>query len=262
MPNRIIKESIHTSEDVNMMTDFQFRLWVSLITYVDDFGRGDARPAIIKGSCFPLRDRITNKDIEAALRALAGIGCVSLYEVDGKPYLYFPTWESHQTVRNQKSKCPAPADGQQLNTIASKCKQLQAIEINCKQVNAIAPVIQSESKSENESENESESKSAREDAFDVFWAAYPRKVGKGAARKAFAKLPAAVFPLLVPAVEAQKLSAQWRKNGGEYIPNPATWLNQERWDDKLPDTGTANAKAQELDDFYSMTQDWARRDDE
>ena len=203
MPNRIIKESIHTSEDVNMMTDFQFRLWVSLITYVDDFGRGDARPAIIKGSCFPLRDRITNKDIEAALRALAGIGCVSLYEVDGKPYLYFPTWESHQTVRNQKSKCPAPADGQQLNTIASKCKQLQAIEINCKQVNAIAPVIQSESKSE----NESESKSAREDAFDVFWAAYPRKVGKGAARKAFAKLPAAVFPLLVPAVEAQKLSA-------------------------------------------------------
>lgn len=262
MPNRIIKESIHTSEDVNMMTDFQFRLWVSLITYVDDFGRGDARPAIIKGSCFPLRDRITNKDIEAALRALAGIGCVSLYEVDGKPYLYFPTWESHQTVRNQKSKCPAPADGQQLNTIASNCKQLQAIEINCKQVNAIAPVIQSESKSENESENESESKSAREDAFDVFWAAYPRKVGKGAARKAFAKLPAAVFPLLVPAVEAQKLSAQWRKNGGEYIPNPATWLNQERWDDKLPDTGTANAKAQELDDFYSMTQDWARRDEE
>ena len=237
MPNRIIKESIHTSEDVNRMTDFQFRLWVSLITYVDDFGRGDARPAIIKGSCFPLRDRITNKDIEAALRALAGIGCVSLYEVDGKPYLYFPTWESHQTVRNQKSKYPAPAEGQ----------QLQAIENNCKQLKAIAPVIQSESRPENESENESESKSAREDAFDVFWAAYPRKVGKGAARKAFAKLSAAVFPLLVPAVEAQKLSAQWRKNGG---------------DDKLPDTGTANAKAQELDDFYSMTQDWARRDDE
>lgn len=141
MPNRIIKESIHTSEDVNMMTDFQFRLWVSLITYVDDFGRGDARPAIIKGSCFPLRDRITNKDVEAALRALAGIGCVSLYEVDGKPYLYFPTWESHQTVRNQKSKYPAPAEGQ----------QLQAIESNCKQLKANVPVIQSENVSESES---------------------------------------------------------------------------------------------------------------
>ncbi len=112
MPNRIIKESIHTSEDVNRMTDFQFRLWISLITYVDDYGRGDARPAIIKGSCFPLRDRITNKDIDAALRDLAGIGCVSLYEVDGKPYLYFPTWESHQRIQTKKSRFPAPPHGE------------------------------------------------------------------------------------------------------------------------------------------------------
>ena len=245
MPNRIIKESIHTSEDVNRMTDFQFRLWVSLITYVDDFGRGDARPAIIKGSCFPLRDRITNKDIEAALRALAGIGCVSLYEVDGKPYLYFPTWESHQTVRNQKSKYPAPAEGQ----------PLQAIESNCKQLKANVPVIQSES------ESESESESAREAAFDTFWEAYPRKAGKGAAKKAFAKLPTAVYPLLLPAIEAQKRSSQWRRDGGAYIPYPATWLNQERWEDKLPE-GAASSKAQELDDFYGMAQDWARGDNE
>ncbi len=92
MPNRIIKDSIHESEKVNAMTDFQFRLWVSLITYVDDYGRGDARPAIIKGNCFPLRDRLTNKDIDAALTGLAGIGCIVLYEVDGRPYLCFPNW--------------------------------------------------------------------------------------------------------------------------------------------------------------------------
>ena len=110
MPNRIIKETIHTSEDVNRMTDFQFRLWISLITYVDDYGRGDARPAIIKGSCFPLRDRITNKDIDDALRALAGIGCVGLYTVDGKPYLYFPTWESHQRIQTRKPKFPDPPE--------------------------------------------------------------------------------------------------------------------------------------------------------
>ena len=67
MPNRMIKDSIHISEKVNAMTDFQFRLWVNLITYVDDFGRGDARPAVIKGACFPLRERLTNKDIEKAL---------------------------------------------------------------------------------------------------------------------------------------------------------------------------------------------------
>lgn len=108
MPDRIIKEAIHESEDVNKMTDFQFRLWVNLIAYVDDYGRGDARPAVIKGNCFPLRERLTNADIDAALKALAGIGCIALYEVDGKSYLCFPTWESHQDVRDKKSLFPPP----------------------------------------------------------------------------------------------------------------------------------------------------------
>ena len=144
MPNRIVKDSIHTSESVNAMTDFQFRLWISLITYVDDYGRGDARIPIIKGSCFPLRDRLTAKDIESGLRGLAGIGCVGLYEVDGKPYLYFPNWEQHQSIRNKKSKFPAPP----INS--------GTIECNCNQLNANVPVIQS-NPIQIESESESES---------------------------------------------------------------------------------------------------------
>lgn len=130
MPNRMIKDSIHSSEKVNAMTDFQFRVWVSLITYVDDYGRGDARAAIIKGTCFPLRDRLTNKDIENALAGLAGIGCIGLYTVDGRPYLYFPNWEQHQVIRNKRSKFPAPDN-------------LNAIESNCNQLNANVSVIQS-----------------------------------------------------------------------------------------------------------------------
>ena len=101
------------------MTDFQFRLWISLITYVDDYGRGDARPAVIKGACFPLRDRVTNKDIEAALSTLADIGCVGLYTVDGKPYLYLPNWESHQRVRQKVSKYPAPDDSNSRQSAAT-----------------------------------------------------------------------------------------------------------------------------------------------
>lgn len=110
MPNRIIKESIHGSEKLNSLSDFQYRLWVGLITYVDDYGRGDARPAIIKGTVFPLRDRLTVKSIQDALLALANAGCVNLYEVDGKPYLYFPNWEAHQRIQTKKSRFPAPRD--------------------------------------------------------------------------------------------------------------------------------------------------------
>lgn len=69
--------------------------------------------------------------------------------------------------------------------------------------------------------------------FQRFWEAYPRKVGKEAARKAFAKVKVDVS-LLLHAIQEQQQSEQWSKDGGQYVPNPATWLNQGRWEDKLP----------------------------
>lgn len=68
------------------------------------------------------------------------------------------------------------------------------------------------------------------DGFAEFWVAYPKKVGKGAAEAAWRKLrpPPGVC---VSAVESAKRSAQWLKDGGQFVPNPATWLNQRRWED-------------------------------
>ena len=104
MPNRIIKESTFTSDRIASLSDFEFRLWVGLIVNADDAGRGDARPAIIKGHVFALRERVTVKDIDAALRTLAAAGCVSLYTVGGKPYYAFPSWAKHQRIVSWKSK--------------------------------------------------------------------------------------------------------------------------------------------------------------
>lgn len=79
-----------------------------------------------------------------------------------------------------------------------------------------------------------------DERFDRFWAVYPKKVGKGAARKSFAKavLKCSVDDMIT-AVEKQKQSIQWTKDDGQFIPNPATWLNQERWDDRLDEKGSA-----------------------
>jgi len=116
MPNRIIKESTFTSDRIAALSDFEFRLWVGLITQADDAGRGDARPAIIKGRVFPLRERVSMTDIDKALHALAAGGCVSLYTVGGKPYYQFPHWAEHQRVRDAKPKYPGPEDGEILAT--------------------------------------------------------------------------------------------------------------------------------------------------
>lgn len=70
-----------------------------------------------------------------------------------------------------------------------------------------------------------------EEMFDTFWSAYPRKVAKGAARKAFNKVIKTVpLDVLVDAVLKQKKSEQWKDP--KFIPHPATWLNGERWEDE------------------------------
>ena len=134
MPNRIIKESICTSEKIASLSDFEFRLWVGLITQADDAGRGDARPAIIKGRVFPFRDRLSIKDIDAALQALAAKGCVSLYTVDGKPYFLFPGWVKHQRVRDCKPKYPEPLEAENHAAVlqaAASCGELRQDAASC-----------------------------------------------------------------------------------------------------------------------------------
>lgn len=108
MSNRIIKESIRTSKNVNSLTDFQFRVWVYLITYVDDYGRGSADPELLKGLVFTRRRGVTEQQISKALADLANTGMITLYEVDGESYLYFPNWDKHQRIQTKKSKFPTP----------------------------------------------------------------------------------------------------------------------------------------------------------
>jgi uncharacterized protein YdaU (DUF1376 family) len=70
--------------------------------------------------------------------------------------------------------------------------------------------------------------------FERFWSAYPRKVAKDAAAKAFAKrkVDDALLAVMLSALARQRESEQWRKNRGQFIPHPATWLNEGRWLDE------------------------------
>lgn len=77
-------------------------------------------------------------------------------------------------------------------------------------------------------------------SFEEFWLAYPRKIAKKAARQKWQRInmTSELFEKIMKAVEAQKKLPQWRKDGGQYIPHPATWLNQERWEDEI-DSGNS-----------------------
>ena len=70
-------------------------------------------------------------------------------------------------------------------------------------------------------------------SFEQFWEAYPRKVGKKTAKISWGKIKPddGLLEKILIAVEKQKKSKQWQQT--QFIPNPSTWLNQERWKDEV-----------------------------
>jgi hypothetical protein len=77
--------------------------------------------------------------------------------------------------------------------------------------------------------------------FLAFWAAYPKKVGKDAAHASWKKRagdrPSIVE--IIAAISKQRVTDQWQKDGGQYVPNPATWINQGRWADEIQPTAAS-----------------------
>jgi hypothetical protein len=110
MPNRIIKESICCSQDIDDLKAeeevFYYRLWVNC----DDYGRFDARIQMLKSKLYPLREQMKSNDIKRYLAVLESKGMVELYSVKGVLYGHVVAWESHQQIRAKRSKYPPISD--------------------------------------------------------------------------------------------------------------------------------------------------------
>jgi len=113
MPNRILKESICTSCEIQGLGRDAEILFYRLLVNCDDYGRMDARPAVVRSRCFPLQlDTVTDQDVKGWLERMVSVGILTLYNAKGKPFLYYRTWERHQQIRAKHSKYPDP-DGVQ-----------------------------------------------------------------------------------------------------------------------------------------------------
>ena len=87
--------------------------------------------------------------------------------------------------------------------------------------------------------------------FPEFWKIYPKKVAKPSAMKAAKKIRESEWPQILADVERRKRSEEWQREGGRFIPHPATYLNQRRWEDspsttenEANRTGTPELEAQ------------------
>lgn len=237
MPSRIIKESITTSESLAAVTPEAERLFWRLVVKADDFGLYYGNPRILASMCFPL-DPPKEQKIQSWLSELVASGMVGVYtaEEDGKKYLKLLSWDKHQQQRAKKSKFPLPVSFDNTRN-----------HITGNQMQSDSPV--------NENGNENGKRETRTRptgapgtprGFGRFWSAYPRRVGKQDALKAWGQLNPddELVDQIVAGVERWKTCDQWTKDGGSFICYPATFIRGRRWEeDDRPDVQAPAAKA-------------------
>lgn len=108
-----------------------------------------------------------------------------------------------------------------------------------------------------------ESDSGYADTFSIFWEKYPNKKAKGAAGKAWRKLnpDAGLLQKILDAVAAQVSSEAWTRDGGRFIPHPATWLNGQRWEDQAAQPSRPESVGRQVPS-YEESQAYLRRERE
>lgn len=224
MPDRIIRESICTSETLSLLSDFEERFWHRLIVNCDDFGRFYANPSILRGKLFPLADGKTKKDMSDALNKLASVGLVELYTVDGKPFLHVAKWSKYQRTRATKSKFPAPEDGvmnYQNQEMLAGCSQMESHDDTCCQMTANVPVFECECENrESRIEGVVDARArAGDSAVSAVFNAYFEKIGKNMTERTRDDLlvflsvmgPECCIRAIDAAVEANKISWNYVK---------------------------------------------------
>ena len=108
MARRWLRDTILTSESVDKLEPPAEVFYRRLMSVVDDYGRYDARPAILRAACYPLRlDKIRETDISRSLAACQSAGLIALYEVESKPYLVLLKLGEPRAVSSKFPRPPA-----------------------------------------------------------------------------------------------------------------------------------------------------------
>ncbi len=111
MGNRILKESILMSNEIDSLTWFEEVFFYRLIVTVDDRGIFPADPVVLSHILFPKKENVTKKMAEQALDTLERLDLIRRYKVPGKgAFLILASWNRHQRLRNSRPKYPQPKE--------------------------------------------------------------------------------------------------------------------------------------------------------
>ena len=220
---RTIKPTAFSSESLSAVSVEARWTFAGIWTYVDDEGRGKADPRLIKAHVWPLDDHIEAADVDRHIDELEAQGMVQRYAVAGRSYLMVTNFGEHQRInRPTASSLPPPSARDESLTAPTPLREPSPLEGKGREGNSSSPA-------------KAGGLTPKQilDAFDEFWAVYPRKVAKEAARAKFATIvkrgvdPAAVI------AGAKRYAVVRRGEDPQFTKQPDGWLNAGRWQDDV-----------------------------
>jgi hypothetical protein len=108
MPTRYLMPGVRDSEAIDNLSPLAETLFYRLLVTVDDFGRFDARPAMIKAQCFPIKESVSINKCKELLDELTRANLILVYLVENKPFLQMSKWDN--IPRAKESKYPTSVD--------------------------------------------------------------------------------------------------------------------------------------------------------
>jgi hypothetical protein len=243
-------------------------LYIAMWNWADDHGRGTANPKELAAFAFPHDDdpaAPTSAELPSLLAEVHGRWGVIFYEVNGRRYYAIPSWDTHQrNERRAQSRYPGPDEGtpydpgplEQRKQVQSRNGSTPSAPTHGSSAQAHGHSVPGTGEQGNRGTGEKHLRNAdasrdlaesdrdlslieptavipinrrTDEAFAQFWAAYPRKKAKQAARKAWDQSIKAADPGLI--ISAAKRLADSHPDL-KYTPYPATWLNSGCWDDE------------------------------
>lgn len=236
---RSIRPEFWRSDDIANLCREDRLLFIGLWSYVDDNGVGIDDHRLIAADLFALEDdqKEVREFVRDGLATLSRALLVIRYSLDGKSYIYIPTWDRHQRVdRPGHARYPRPPDNRTPPT-SGNSNDPDQFAMDSRRTRDSLDAGEGEKGRRGEGEKTTTSLTAdaartsdTPDPFDDFWAAYPRRVDKQAARKAWrTAIKKHADPDRVIAA-AHAYAAQRAGQDPHYTKHPSTWLNAGAYD--------------------------------
>lgn len=237
---RSIKPEFWTSEQIMDCSPLARLLFIGMWNFADDYGRLPVAVRTLKAQIMP-GDSIETDEVRELIGELSAAGLIFIYSSNGREYLEITGWEKHQKIDNKgKPKYPSPYDDNAVIDEPSPSLDSPSEE---------SGKIGLEGKGEGEGvEKENNGAGAPDDwpkdFREVFWQAYPRRVGQqGAIRELerVRKRGVVEFQKLIAAVKAYAACAD-----PNFTKHPKTWLTNGCWDDELSRPSAAPGSAAKI----------------